>query len=446
VRVRTSAHLRQLVDCVLVAGDVGVKVLCTFVVGKIVPPQNDDEWRRVLNPANDVALEPAEVRQLLAKCTTVTMTHSVRGSKRGLAETDRASAEAAEAASVLARSGVATGGVRSLTSDQLAAHLECYMAQRETIYRDSVQRAMDGARRQKLIGRYQRRSRDVDSLTAAIRLFRAYLLVGANAQRKQLRADIMLAPTAFDKRAIVFLGQPQFGDDVRHNRGYKAAPMKSYVDAVAKRFRCITVSEYYTSQKCSKCGAQVKRTRGWSVRYVRCGHCDKANTTSVKKSGLARHSAEENKDVVAAMSMLWRIGLPLLIDGGRPVEWCSDAAVTLHEINTTPMVGGEQKRPRRGNSSGRAAGKRHASAAEPRKRQVATRDVAARKRGNDIDSDDERVFEVAASRRATARRTRYDDNDDEPPDSDDSDFDEDDTPDEDSFRRRRRRRGRPPRY
>jgi hypothetical protein len=386
------------------------------------------------------------VRQLLAKCTTVTMTHSVRGSKRGLAETDRASAEAAEAASVLARSGVATGGVRSLTSDQLAAHLECYMAQRETIYRDSVQRAMDGARRQKLIGRYQRRSRDVDSLTAAIRLFRAYLLVGANAQRKQLRADIMLAPTAFDKRAIVFLGQPQFGDDVRHNRGYKAAPMKSYVDAVAKRFRCITVSEYYTSQKCSKCGAQVKRTRGWSVRYVRCGHCDKANTTSVKKSGLARHSAEENKDVVAAMSMLWRIGLPLLIDGGRPVEWCSDAAVTLHEINTTPMVGGEQKRPRRGNSSGRAAGKRHASAAEPRKRQVATRDVAARKRGNDIDSDDERVFEVAASRRATARRTRYDDNDDEPPDSDDSDFDEDDTPDEDSFRRRRRRRGRPPRY
>jgi hypothetical protein len=32
--------------------------------------------------------------------------------------------------------------------------------------------------------------------------------------------------------------------------------------------------------------------------------------------------AEENKDVIAAMAMM-RIGVCVLIDGGRPVEWCS---------------------------------------------------------------------------------------------------------------------------
>jgi len=40
------------------------------------------------------------------------------------------------------------------------------------------------------------------------------------------------------------------------------------------------------------------------------------------RDGKQRHSAEQNKDVTACLSML-RIGLLLLIDGKRPLPWCT---------------------------------------------------------------------------------------------------------------------------
>jgi hypothetical protein len=104
--------------------------------------------------------------------------------------------------------------------------------------------------------------------------------------------------------------------------------MKDYVDAVANRFRCFTVSEFYTSQKCWQCGAQLLKTRGWSWRYWRCEH--NGGSLVKDKHGKQRHSAEENKDVIAALSMA-RIGMMLLIDGSRPLEWCSDNALMHHQ-------------------------------------------------------------------------------------------------------------------
>ena len=110
-----------------------------------------------------------------------------------------------------------------------------------------------------------------------------------------------------------------------------------FVAAAAKQMATIGLNEYYTSQKCKACGSQLVRTRGWSVRFWRCPHSE-LNGTGVRIDGEAeagnfkreggrpdgkwRHVAEENKDVIAAMAML-RIGVCVLIDGGRPVEWCS---------------------------------------------------------------------------------------------------------------------------
>ena len=114
-------------------------------------------------------------------------------------------------------------------------------------------------------------------------------------------------------------------------------PAKAFIEALSKRFRVFTLSEYYTSQKCWQCGAQLVRTRGWSWRHWRCPHSPLNGTgthgaqrNQVLKQGKLRHVAEENKDVVAALSML-RIGVMLLIDGSRPIEWCSHAQRDVHE-------------------------------------------------------------------------------------------------------------------
>jgi hypothetical protein len=105
--------------------------------------------------------------------------------------------------------------------------------------------------------------------------------------------------------------------------------MADYVRAVANKCRLFTVSEFYTSQKCWQCGSQLLRTRGWSWRYWRCPHSEKNGrgkdgSNTVVKKGKRRHVAEENKDVVAAMSMV-RIGIMLLVSGNRPAEWASDS-------------------------------------------------------------------------------------------------------------------------
>jgi hypothetical protein len=211
VRVRTGADLRKLVHCVHVAGDVGVVALCTYVLIKLVPPSDDREWTAIMSgQADSKSLDAAAVARLLESCTCTFMTHEVRGSKRGRSELDAPSAAGKTAAERLAESAQATGGRRALTLDDALRHIAAYQRTYDSLYADSMQRALEGSRRQKLVGRYQRRARDVNSLADAIRVFRAYLLTTNDvlqSEKRQLEDDIMLSVAAFDMRAIVFLGE-----------------------------------------------------------------------------------------------------------------------------------------------------------------------------------------------------------------------------------------------
>lgn len=97
------------------------------------------------------------------------------------------------------------------------------------------------------------------------------------------------------------------------------------------------MSEYYTSKKCWQCGDWLVRTRGPNVRYYHCEQC------KGDRNGKSRHPFEENKDVIAALSLL-RIGTMLLTDGSRPVEWCSDA-LRLHAGTPAASAPTGRKRP-----------------------------------------------------------------------------------------------------
>jgi hypothetical protein len=211
VRVRTRGDLRNLVHCVHVAGDVGVVALCTYVLIKLVPPMGDKEWASIMRGQNlDQVLDAAAVARLLELCTCTFMTHEVRGSKRGRSELDAPSAGGKAAAKLLAESAQATGGKRALTLDDALKHVAVYQSTYKNLYTDSMHRALEGSRRHKLVGQRQRRARDVNSLAHAIRVFRAYLLTTNDvleSEKKQLHDDIMLSVAAFDKRAIVFLGE-----------------------------------------------------------------------------------------------------------------------------------------------------------------------------------------------------------------------------------------------
>jgi hypothetical protein len=320
VQIRTGRDVRNLIECVRVGGDVGVKVLCTFVLSKIVPPppeNGDARWPRILNgELDDTVFDSAAIDHLLSECSSVAMIHAVRGSRRGRAALDGSSAAGAAAAAALAAAAGVTGGVRAMTTERAAAYVERFAEEYEALTADSMQRAVLGARRLRVNGRHQRRARDVNALAEAVRLFRAYLVTNAaecrivDAARHQLLADLMLSSSAFDARTVVFLGHQRTrrasAGGGAHPRGHQASPMHDYVQAVAKRFRCVTASECFTSQKCWQCGEQLVQTR--SLRYKRCPQ---------------RHrDAEENRDVIAAFAML-RIGTVLLVDGSRPIEWCS---------------------------------------------------------------------------------------------------------------------------
>jgi transposase len=214
VRVRTAGDLRKLLRCVIVAGDVGVETLCTFALCRIVPT-SCEAWRLFAAFHDMLPLAHDVVEALLSQCQVYSMVHKVRGSKRGRSDLDRMSSAGAAAAAQLAESGLKTGGVRALNPADMEEHLRVYLATYEPLYADSVQRALDGARRLRVLGRQQRRARDVASLADAVALFRAYLLslkgnvVLDNSDRQQLASDIMLPKTAFDERLIVFLGHQQ---------------------------------------------------------------------------------------------------------------------------------------------------------------------------------------------------------------------------------------------
>jgi hypothetical protein len=189
----------------------------------------------------------------------------------------------------------------------------------------------------KNIARHQRRQREVDSIAEGVALFRAYLLTleTEGPVREALLAEMLRCKTAYDADVTIYIG---FLNSTQSTaKGHQSVAAAAFVEALTKRYRVFTLSEYHTSQKCWQCGAQLVRTRGWSWRHWRCPHSLKNGTgthgaqrNQVLKNGKLRHVAEENKDVVAALSM-FRIGVMLLIDGSRPIEWCSHAQRDVHE-------------------------------------------------------------------------------------------------------------------
>jgi hypothetical protein len=172
VRVRNAGDLRKLLRCVIVAGDVGVETLCTFALCRIVPT-SCEAWRFFAAFRDTLPLAHDVVEALLSQCQVYGMVHKVRGSKRGRSDLDRMSSAGAAAAAQLAESGLKTGGVRALNPADMEEHLRVYLATYEPLYADS---ALDGARRLRVLGRQQRRARDVASLADAVALFWAYLL------------------------------------------------------------------------------------------------------------------------------------------------------------------------------------------------------------------------------------------------------------------------------
>ena len=238
---------------------------------------------------------------------------------------------------MLGASATATGGMRALDYDAICKHMQVYVKTRPAIYKDSLRRALGGARHYANIGRQHRARAEVQQLADAVALFRAYLasLEKDDGRREELMKRALMPATKHDDRVVFFVGQPRAGQQT--HAGHRSGDSMQFVAAAAKQMATIGLNEYYTSQKCKACGSQLVRTRGWSVRFWRCPHSE-LNGTGVRIDGEAeagnfkreggrpdgkwRHVAEENKDVIAAMAML-RIGVCVLIDGGRPVEWCS---------------------------------------------------------------------------------------------------------------------------
>lgn len=264
---------------------------------------------------------------------------------------------------------MATGGMRALGYDAMCKHMQVYVKTRPAIYKDSLRRALGGARHYANIGRQHRARAEVQQLADAVALFRAYLatLEEDTGRRDELMERALMPATKHDDRAVFFVGQPRAGQQT--HAGHRSGDSMQFVAAAAKQMATIGLNEYYTSQKCKACGSQLVRTRGWSVRFWRCPHSnlndkgvridDQSQAGNFKREGGRpdgkwRHVAEENKDVIAAMAML-RIGVCVLIDGGRPVEWCSHDARDVYEkrIANEKRIADEEERRRRPTTSRR---------------------------------------------------------------------------------------------
>jgi hypothetical protein len=336
--LRTGASLRRFLESVLVSGDTGIETLCMAVIGQMRPiDSNDDVIKAILNGTRDDDIFTAEqVEALLDKCELVFVIKRIHQVHRKRMDADRQTAEAQKAAEELSASATATGGMRALDYEAMCKHMQVYVKTRPAIYRDSLRRALGGARHYANIGRQHRARAEVQQLADAVALFRAYLatLEQDGARKDELMKRALMPATKHDDRVVFFVGQPRAGQQT--HAGHRSGDSMQFV-AAARQMVTIGLNEYYTSQKCKACGSELVRTRGWSVRFWRCPH-SKLNGTGVsihgvdeagdfkreggRPDGKWRHVAEENKDVIAAMAMM-RIGVCVLIDGGRPVEWCS---------------------------------------------------------------------------------------------------------------------------
>jgi hypothetical protein len=345
--LRTGASLRRFLESVLVSGDTGIETLCMAVIGQMRPIKSDDkDIKAILNGTRDDETFTAEqVEEVLDKCELVFVIKRIHQVHRKRMDADRQTAEAQKAAEELSASATATGGMRALDYEAMCKHMQVYVKTRPAIYRDSLRRALGGARHYANIGRQHRARAEVQQLADAVALFRAYLatLEQDGARKDELMKRALMPATKHDDRVVFFVGQPRAGQQT--HAGHRSGDSMQFVAAAAKQMVTIGLNEYYTSQKCKACGSELKRTRGWSVRFWRCPHSE-LNGTGVsihgvdeagdfkreggRPDGKWRHVAEENKDVIAAMAMM-RIGVCVLIDGGRPVEWCSHDVRNAYE-------------------------------------------------------------------------------------------------------------------
>ena len=242
----------------------------------------------------NTVLEADTVASLLDKLDFVVVTHRVRGASlhNDAIQQGRASVAGRAAAQARADEAGSTGwraadGTRWRLFSDSCHKKDSFVP----LMADAVQRSRDGMPTQQR--RHRRHALDSAAespLVVARKLLDALGVAGVSNR-------------ALRQRICIFIGKPTFGAV----RGHRAAPAKSLVRALARRFQTIVLDEYNTSQKCPSCGGQFERTRADSIRFYRC-ECAAAN------------SAEQNKDFAAAFSMI-QIGLSLVLFGKRPAPW-----------------------------------------------------------------------------------------------------------------------------
>ncbi len=278
--------------------------------------------------------------QLLADTITYDfVVRTVRGSKRFPLADETPTAKEAEAARELAEAALATGGWRAIDVANRAAYAQLFAQKFDTLYGASEARAAAGHHHDNNIARLKRLRADVAGVADAVADFELSLWLAGPATKitdgafdgalAEQIARVDTPPTKFNADVTVFCGSVRFGNV----SGYESSRAKSFVEELGKAQRVILLSEFMTSQLCWSCGEKIVKTRASSVRYHRCPHRAPPTDgpTMVKnRQGKQRHVHEENKDTIAALSML-RIGVTLLLTGKKLKPWCTEDQIEQHE-------------------------------------------------------------------------------------------------------------------
>lgn len=311
VAVRRPQDLLNIFEKVFVGIDPGTRCLCTCVFAKFTLRAEDREELQGL-AANGSLLEDGKARQIFANATLMFHAKDVRGRRKRYRPLKPTKA-VREAVVALSRTALETGKLGS-SMDATKAYMDVYKTHFKTLYAHDWQDACTGTRGRmhvKNILRHQNNAADVRKVIDGVQALRHVLAVKEGDKRRTRRHR-------YDKKVVVFFGQCTFGG----LRGSHKVATESFRRALSKRCLVIVVDEYLTSQLSWCCGAKMVKTRGHSYRYWRCPNRESKQEKG--RDGKLRSSAEENKDVVACISML-RIGLGLILDGTRPVKWARPA-------------------------------------------------------------------------------------------------------------------------
>jgi hypothetical protein len=102
-----------------------------------------------------------------------------------------------------------------------------------------------------------------------------------------------------DADLLDVVGQPRFGAV----RGHALAPAKAFVEVLGTRFRTFVVREHNTRVRRLRCAAHQDAC---ALRAILARAARWRN-----KHDKRRHSSEQNKDIIAARSMLIDVGTAL---------------------------------------------------------------------------------------------------------------------------------------